>query len=956
MKKIMAIGLAIMFLMTGLMIIPEGITQDVEAETVTAATANCGTEYYEAADYYDSVDGINGVHATSMGVALLSGQTITGGGSYQIFHGVIAFNCSGVDTGGASSIRLTATGSWSLLTTQKPGNINVYYRPPTMASYVTSSFYTDTVLVGSLADIMTIPILPTNNTFIINVPPITISTGDWSAEYGAGMDTVFYLASSREGIMPTYQDEYVIFDILGASPRITTVEISAGMAIVSYYTDATTWSNFTVMPSNRLEYNATHDMFMYEIQVLNHTIYGVEWMTITVGTELNYIATHITATVTLLDAVTGEWNITDYLGGVGGDFPCFYLHMWFSVPKPQAQTQVNIAMWHSTLGEGFFWEKFKVVYTVGSAYNNTTAQWIPTSTTFINSDQTVTFSVLDYFDNLITSSVMYVSGDYMDVLITVPVYSVTFNSFRNDTTAFAIYFNGTGTPYQDHVSGGKEVKMAIRTGSYMFRFDYLTSNSTGHSTVISTFFFNLTINATYTINIGIDKISMIITNINGVSIVVGNILTGIGGLYPNVAWNLTDPIFSTSDTRSPSGVFTIADKSYLIIMSTADFTDIDTTAGATTLWAGEIQESVMYGHWSYITDTLTIAASNTTAQMRVNDTTLSTTLISSTAPAGATYDLFTNNQTSIGNNISVWVSAGGFSIRREIEFHWARELTWTYDGSSKYDCFVTLNNTLPLTLRSPKVMVTFPKLQDPKAQVDVSQIYLYDADHNVYMSPYSNFSRYADRIDWGMASISPTTLQHYKVTFYTNNETRQGTETITPIAPPDWFTYKGKDMRMVEGDYTNGLASTFQGDIIFIMTDPESIDINPSTLKVIDKTTNTELTLNTDYLLIGTTVQLLPAFVGDMHTGDTVSIRVVYLTTETSGTSQVTQDTILGIPLYMLIFIILIMFGGIAAVLYLSKKPGRKEAGKLMGQLVIATGVIAALIMFVLSTVGLIHV
>jgi ABC-type Na+ efflux pump permease subunit len=93
-----------------------------------------------------------------------------------------------------------------------------------------------------------------------------------------------------------------------------------------------------------------------------------------------------------------------------------------------------------------------------------------------------------------------------------------------------------------------------------------------------------------------------------------------------------------------------------------------------------------------------------------------------------------------------------------------------------------------------------------------------------------------------------------------------------------------------------------------------------------------------------------------MHTGDTVSIRVVYLTTETSGTSQVTQDTILGIPLYMLIFIILIMFGGIAAVLYLSKKPGRKEAGKLMGQLVIATGVIAALIMFVLSTVGLIHV
>jgi hypothetical protein len=50
------------------------------------------------------------------------------------------------------------------------------------------------------------------------------------------------------------------------------------------------------------------------------------------------------------------------------------------------------------------------------------------------------------------------------------------------------------------------------------------------------------------------------------------------------------------------------------------------------------------------------------------------------------------------------------------------------------------------------------------------------------------------------------------------------------------------------------------------------------------------------------------------------------------------------------------MFGGIAAVLYLSKKPGRKEAGKLMGQLVIAIGVIAALIMFVLSTVGYIHV
>jgi hypothetical protein len=970
MKKIMAIFLTIAMIMTGLMIIPEGITQDAKATTftITADPANCGWEQYGANSFWDAVNSTGGGHSTSLNFGVIPGGGADGWNNatwFTVMRGIIGFNTSLLPAGEILSVQLH-TKSWTpywASTVIPDGSINVYSRPGTETTFNWTEMYNNYTYEDELA---TTDVLADATWYSTSISPLSLGVADFSSEYGAGVDTALYITSTTETIYPvSLQAEVFIIDT-AEMPYLTIVLAATGTANLRYYSDMATYFDSNIFPVENLPYNNTHDLIRFEVFVMNYTgsntYFGdpINWMELTLGSNYTFISCDdYLATVTTLNATSGVFNITDYLGSNDGGFPNYpdhYMMLWFAREKPIIYAEVNIALWHSTLGEGFDWTKFKVMRTDGTSYNSSTAQWISNPRDIVIKDHIYTYTVMDYFNNPIVNKTINANAYIIDCLITVPIYAVYFNSLRNDTTLYAVYFNGTGMPFQGHTNGYRETTLALRSGYFMFRFDYMQSNASGFNTLIKSFFYNVTINATHTFNLGQDKISVLITLINGANYNIANIITGIGGLYPNVVWNLTDPIFSTSDTRSPSGVFTIADKSYLIIMSTADFTDIDTTAGATTLWAGEIDQSLLYGHWSFISDTLFIAASNTTAQMRVNDTTLSTTLISSTAPAGATYDLFTNNQTSIGNNISVWVSAGGFSIRREIEFHWARELTWTYDGSSKYDCFVTLNNTLPLTLRSPKVMVTFPKLQDPKAQVDVSQIYLYDTDHNVYMSPYSNFSRYADRIDWGMASISPTTLQHYKVTFYTNNETRQGTETITPIAPPDWFTYKGKDMRMVEGDYTNGLASTFEGSIIFIMTDPEANDIIPDSLIVIDKSDNTELTPNIDYLVVGTTIQLLPAFVGDMHTGDTVSIRVVYLTTETSGTSQVTQDTILGIPLYMLIFIILIMFGGIAAVLYLSKKQGRKEAGKMLGQLVIAIGVIAALIMFVLSTVGLIHV
>jgi hypothetical protein len=203
-----------------------------------------------------------------------------------------------------------------------------------------------------------------------------------------------------------------------------------------------------------------------------------------------------------------------------------------------------------------------------------------------------------------------------------------------------------------------------------------------------------------------------------------------------------------------------------------------------------------------------------------------------------------------------------------------------------------------------------------------------------------------------MASISPSTLQHYRVTFYTNNQTRQGTEYIEPIAAPDWFSYPPKDYRMVQGDYTNGQASTFEGNIVFLLTSSETKDIDPSTLIVIDKTTWAELILNSDYYFTGTAIEIFPSFVGSMHTGDTLSIRVLYLTDETSGVSTVSQDTVLGIPLYLMVFIVLAGFGLLAALLYLSKKPERRKLGKQIAPILVAIGVIATLIMLIYTLVG----
>ena len=706
------------------------------------------------------------------------------------------------------------------------------------------------------------------------------------------------------------------------------------------YSSSTTTTYFEpniIYPTEITTWNNTHELIKYTI------FYRGQFATaLLVNNTYTYVSVNPNATITA-DVFAGLYGIDTNA--------TTSTHIWFTRPSTTPTTQLHIQLWHSTLGEGFFWEKWKVTINPGLSYNNTTATWISNPNYLVNYGINYTIAVLDYFGNYITGHSFVANSYSMDILIPVNVFSVTFNSFRNDTTAFAVYFNATGTPYQDHCSGGKEVKMAIREGTYMFRFDYLTSNVTGHTTLEATYFYNLTINGTYTINFGAGGIGILFTSISGIEILIANIATNMA--YQDINWVLDDPIYALGGTKAAGGVFVLDADPNIVIDSTAEFIQIDSTAGAATLWGGHIDESLMFGDWAYFSDFLTISCSNTSARLVINDTTLSTVLISTSAPSGATFDIFSDNGSSVGNNLTAWVSDGSFALRRTIYFRWARELSWNFQANNDYYfAYATINNSLPTVLRNPTVLITFPELQEDQ-QINFEKIEVEDMDNNLVLPEGQNYTVDNTGISFGMRQISPSTVRQFKLSLYTQNATREGTEYIQAQEVPVTETYKSKNYRMVYGDYTNEESSTFTGNIVFILTHEETKDILSNTVRVIDQITGFELVPNGDYVFTGSVVNIFPSYVGEIGQGEIIKIKVYYLTDETAGMAAVSVD-IGGVPLWGVVYIILIIAGLIAAVLYAwgNKKKGHKKFGESMGKFIIVVGIAATFLMVVYSLVG----
>lgn len=586
----------------------------------------------------------------------------------------------------------------------------------------------------------------------------------------------------------------------------------------------------SIYPYQKTEVNATHDLYRYDFQGFDEV--GTIFWNMTTS-DYTYLSMTPDATFTTINATRAEYKIT------GVDWDSTY-SIWFTRPKPTVFTELSIALTHATLGTGIMWEELKVMINEGTEYNSTLARRIANPTTFISYNQNYTVTVLDFFDNEITNKTLLPDDIYYDLIIDIPVHQLNVKSFRLDTTAYAIYFNATGTPYQDHIPGEEYDELPIKEGTYMFRFDFLDSTANGTTTSIGTYFYNLTINGTYTINIGTSVIEIIQTTINGNTISINTIETWV---MPSIYYNLYEmphaPVGGTRAIPTSSLSFTVlrVHPFHIIEASTYDNTTLTTSysfddprpdEGSVVMLKDVLQ---IYSDWN--------------THIMVNATN-GTNLINLTNPQ-------TVNMLPFGEeNYTLWSNK---SVNAYRENRWRQSNIFYWNYYMEYDKWASsllVNNTSGFTWYDVKWDVTIVNntvmdLVDRRPQV-------YDQNNSLLLEPgvHYTLSIFSFSLDWD--SLSTNTYRAFTFVYFETNKTYDETEIITAITSGWTADFRDGNYYYSEAVFQNMKDREFLGEIN-IKLEGLLGTIDPSSVMVYDEGQGQQISTN-EFSFSGNTVFL----------------------------------------------------------------------------------------------------
>jgi hypothetical protein len=581
----------------------------------------------------------------------------------------------------------------------------------------------------------------------------------------------------------------------------------------------------TVYPVEVIDHNSTWEQVRYEVFLLNETYANFQ-----VEPNYTYQSHHPSLNVTLLNATTGLYNFTEsYV-----DFEWF--HIWFLRPKAITTTTVNIQLWHSTLGEGFFWEKWAV--------------WICNDTTFFDQENATrvfnrnhivpyghnyTLGVTDYFGNEITNQTFTANAPEVDVLIPVPVYQLNLKSFRRDTTAYAIYFNATGIPFQDHVPSETYDEIAIREGTYMFQFDLLSTPTNQSATVLNTIYINLTINATYTINIGNSGIDIIITTVNGINLLVNTISIAVQN---GVNIILVDPAHANVDgTRAGfpepeiwTRAIDVLDNPYWMLEAII-FDNV--TASQSYEFAdhrpnGTITETIF--------DELTIWADWDTNIMLNNS---GGNFLNLTSPQRVNLLQFDNT-----TNITLW-SNKSVNAYRETQFRLTQIFIWNWNRDvDSVTTALTLNNSAT-SKRWYDLHWYVPVAKGSVIDLEDRPPTVFDSNNSVYLDS-SNFTVTNQGFHLVWDFLNAGIWRGYTFTYYLPNRTYDDTEIIVINSYSISDEKFGENYHFGQATFNNHRSLVFTGEIIIKLQGLPEGTINPDKVWVWDEDRDVQLGAN-DY-------------------------------------------------------------------------------------------------------------
>lgn len=628
-------------------------------------------------------------------------------------------------------------------------------------------------------------------------------------------DTQYIINSSRIGTIPTDREYVTIYsaDNSGNEPYLTVVtETPLGAIIIYNFTQAGMINRTIQILPTVTDYNTTHELLKYEFWSLNQTFLNM-------SLDSNYTFNSISPWANISNYGNGIFNISQTYNN------SFYW-VWFFREKALVESTIHIALSHATLGSGFFWENWQVVINPsdGIGYNNTSASRIWNPDYDVTYGNSYTVSVLDWFTppNHITNTTFVANALEMDINIPVPVYQLNLNSFRMDTTAYAIYYNASGTPYQSHLPSEKWTEIAVREGSYMFRFDYLDSTVNGSTSVTTTIFYNLTIDSTFTINIGINKIDIIITDIQGNLIIIETISTAVTGpvflVTTNMPIAITDPGTRASLVNFASGYFILVHP-FSVVEAKVHQNESGVTSAE--FWDARPQQ----GEVVVITDLLTIISPfGTTVMLNYTN---GTNFMTTTFPGIISMKDFNVN------NFTAWTS-NGTSFFRVIHFVQASVMRWDDHRSDGYmESTTSINNTTPFDWIDARWMIPV----SGNDTLDSKWVMVYDMSNRVELDKGENYSVDSFSFFIRFGSLPSGSFLPHKFTYFTEEaEWIFGTPEII-ILQMNIKKIMNENYWYGVGTWTNPESALFNEEIKISVRNLQG-DVDPDSIFVTDTDEN----------------------------------------------------------------------------------------------------------------------
>lgn len=499
-----------------------------------------------------------------------------------------------------------------------------------------------------------------------------------------------------------------------------------------------------------------------------------------------------------------------------------------------------IALFRESTGTGVPFGDWQVFINEGNATDNTTFTQVSKQETELKIGQEYTISIYDYFPdpNFICNHTFTAISEVQVVKVEIPFAPLNFKSFRDDFTAFRIWFNSnlSYSPFQDHIPPQEWYAMSIRGGQWMIAVDYLSTTINGSASILSSYFLNITSNSSvaYSIKISNNSISTILTTALGMEITLNQITTAIANPVNFEYYAMPRPNMDSTRDGFPDPH---EDATRAIVMLEKNYNIID--ANVVVNYTNVTSANYWYpapttGYVEIIDDTLMVFGDWNTRVM-LNRT------------GGANFVNLTHPQLI---NLGVYADSGNFSVwsnksvnlYRNTEFRQTNIFSWSYSAElEKYSVSLTINAS-----RTPypwtHIHWFVPKVAGTTMDTEINPPTIYDQNNSAFLTS-SNYTLnlFGFHLVWDSLSLS--TFRAFTFTFFVGEAQYETTEIIIIEEYEIDENYNNAKYWVGQATYSNDNAYEFIGEIVIKLENLEGT-IDPASIVVIDDTN--ERTLGTN--------------------------------------------------------------------------------------------------------------